>query len=136
MEHVDALIQGAGVDKVVIKDLPLGEQVARRYGSQAWVFPVDYNGKCVEDVPSAAGEALLTSIDRDGMGKGFDLLALEREWKIPVVLAGGCGRLDHVRQAFDAGADGAAIASMFFFTDKSPIKLRSWLASEGVAVRV
>jgi len=40
-----------------------------------------------------------------------------------------------VKQAFAAGADAVAISSMFFFTDKSPIKLRSWLVSEGCNVR-
>ena len=34
-----------------------------------------------------------------------------------------------------AGADGGAISSMFFFTDKSPIKLRSWLVSSGCEIR-
>jgi cyclase len=78
---------------------------------------------------------MLTDVDRDGMGTGFDLEVLKREWSVPVVLAGGCGKLDHVLQAFNAGADGVAISSMFIFSDKSPIKLRSWLVSEGCNVR-
>jgi imidazole glycerol-phosphate synthase subunit HisF len=99
------------------------------------VWPIDYHTLCVEDVPDYAGEVLLTDIDRDGMGKGFDLDVLKRRWNVPVVIAGGCGKLDHVKQAFNAGADGVAISSMFFFSDKSPIKLRSWLVSEGATVR-
>jgi len=135
MGQVDELIQNSGVDKVVIKDLPLAEQVATKYGRQAVVWPIDYHTLCVEDVPDCAGEVLLTDIDRDGMGKGFDLDVLKRQWNMPVVIAGGCGKLDHAKQAFANNADGVAISSMFFFTDKSPIKLRSWLVSEGATVR-
>lgn len=135
MGQVDELIQNCGADKVVIKNLPLAEQVAQKYGRQAVVWPIDYHTLCVEDVPDCAGEVLLTDIDRDGMGKGFDLDVLKRQWNVPVVLAGGCGKLDHALQALNAGADGIAISSMFFFSDKSPIKLRSWLVSEGATVR-
>ena len=135
MRQVDELIHDSGADKVVIKDPRLAEQVAQKYGRQAVVWPIDYHTLCVEDVPQCAGEVLLTDIDRDGLGKGFDLNVLKRKWDVPVVLAGGCGKLDHVKQAFNAGADAVAISSMFFFTDKSPIKLRSWLVSEGCNVR-
>ena len=135
MRQVDELIHDSGADKVVIKDPRLAEQVAQKYGRQAVVWPIDYHTLCVEDVPQCAGEVLLTDIDRDGLGKGFDLDVLKRKWDVPVVLAGGCGKLDHVKQAFAAGADAVAISSMFFFSDKSPIKLRSWLVSEGCNVR-
>ena len=135
LEQAFVLIRDCGVDKVVIKDHQLAEQVANKYGRQAVVWPIDYHTLCVEDVPDCAGEVLLTDIDRDGMGKGFDLDVLKHQWNVPVVIAGGCGKLDHVKQAFAAGADAVAISSMFFFSDKSPIKLRSWLVSEGATVR-
>lgn len=135
MTKVDELIKNSGVDKVVIKDLMLAEAVAKKYGAQAVVWPIDYRGECVEDVPDFIGEVLLTCIDRDGMGTGFDLRVLKRKWKVPVVLCGGCGSLFHAKEAFDAGADGVAISSMFVFSDKSPIKLRSWLVSGGSQVR-
>jgi len=135
MRQVDELIQDSGADKVVILHRALAEAVAQKYGQQAVVWPIDYHTKCVEDVPDCAGEVLLTDIDRDGMGKGFDLDVLKKRWDVPVIIAGGCGKLDHALQAFNAGADAVAISSMFFFTDKSPIKLRSWLASEGANVR-
>jgi cyclase len=135
MEQVDELIKDCGVDKVVILHRKLGEDVANKYGQQAVAYPIDYHTKCVESVPDYAGEVMLTDIDRDGMGTGFDLEVLKRQWDVPVVIAGGCGKLDHVKQAFDAGADAVAISSMFIFSDKSPIKLRSWLVSEGCNVR-
>ncbi len=137
MEQVSALIRESGVDKVVIRDPSLGPQVAERYGTQAVVWPLDYTGDAPEfEPPPWAGELLLTSITRDGMGTGYDLAALRRAYKIPVVIAGGCGKLSHVRDALAAGAGGCAVSSMFAFSDKSPVKLRSWLVSSGSNVRV
>lgn len=137
MEQVDELIRDCGVDKVVIKDEDLADDVASRYGKQAVVWPLDYVGdsECW-GMPDCAGEAILTSIDRDGMGAGFDLLAVRSQfYNIPMVVAGGCGKLSHVKDVFESGASGACIGSMFFFSDKSPVKLRSWLVSSGANVR-
>lgn len=136
IDVVDALIQECGADKVVVKDLALAETVARKYGAQAVVYPFSYYGAAVAfQVPDCAGEALLTSIDRDGGGQGYDLEALRYPYSVPVVLAGGCGKLRHVKEAFEAGADAVCVSSMFFFSDRSPVKLRSWLVSEGCQVR-
>ena len=136
MDTVGRLIRDCGVDKVVVKDDRLGWKVAEKYGAQAAVFPVDYTGRLARGLaPDWAGELLLTSIDRDGMGTGYDLDALRGTYRIPVVLAGGCGKLVHVKDALAAGADGVAVSSMFAFSDKSPVKLRSWLKSEGANVR-
>ncbi len=84
------------------------------------------------------GEILLTSIDRDGTFTGYDLEMLERlneRLRIPIVLSGGAGSLDHCIAALRGGASGIAISSMFLFTDHSPIKLRSHLFSSGLDVR-
>lgn len=137
MEQVDELIREAGADKVVVKDWELGYEVAKKYGQQAVVFPYDYfDDICDARVPNHAGEVIVTAIGRDGTLRGLDLAALDCPWNnAPVVLCGGCGKLSHVRDAFNAGADGVAISSMWAFTDRSPIKVRSWLHSEGVNVR-
>jgi len=134
MEQVDTLLRTAKVDKVVLKNEDLGNAVALKYGRKAVVWAINYNKKCVQDVPICAGEVLLTCTSRDGMGTGFDLEPLKKKWKVPVVVSGGCGSFFHVSEAFKAGADGVAIGSMFFFTDKSPIKLRDWLSGGKPAV--
>ncbi len=136
MATVDTLYRETGIEKVVVKDHALGWKVASRYGNQAVVYPVDY-WSAPPDVPPPdwAGELMLTSVDRDGTGAGFDLDVLRRAYNIPVVLAGGCGKLVHVKEALAAGASGVAVSSMFAFSDKSPVKLRSWLRSEGCNVR-
>ena len=135
LEQASVLIRNCGVDKIVTKSHELARKIADKFGNQAVVFAIDYNTHMVCSHPKEIGEVLLTDIDRDGMGKGFDLDVLKRRWDVPVVIAGGCGKLDHVKQAFANNADGVAISSMFFFSDKSPIKLRSWLVSEGCNVR-
>lgn len=140
MDQVDELIHmNGGADKVVVRGDELGRAVAAKYGNQAIIYPVDYRGNVgAVDVPRWAGEVILTSIDRDGTGTGLDLdglRAVSATTDSPVIVAGGCGKLTHVKEAFAAGASGACVSSMFAFTDKSPIKLRSWLVSEGCNVR-
>lgn len=126
----------AGAEKVVVKDERLAEAVAMKCGSNAVAWAVDYGGDAPYfEVPDAAGEVVLTSVDRDGAGTGYDLGALRFPYKQPVLLAGGCGRLSHVKDAFAAGASGAVVSSMFAFSDRGPVKLRSWLVSEGCRVR-
>lgn len=68
-----------------------------------------------------AGEILLTAIDRDGTQAGYDLNVIRRVTaavSIPVVAAGGAGRLRHFREAVDAGASAVAAGSLFVFHGK------------------
>lgn len=137
MGTVDELITGCGVEKIVTKNPLVGACTAQKYGLQAVAWPFDYHGDgAFPEVPSWAGEVIATSIDRDGMMTGFDTGICRFPWRTPLVIAGGCGKLMHVADAFAAGASGVAISSMFAFTDKSSIKLRSWLVSNGSNVRV
>ena len=65
-----------------------------------------------------AGEILLTSMDRDGTGKGFDLELLRavcKAVKLPVVASGGVGTLEHFVEGAQAGATGLLAASVFHF---------------------
>lgn len=65
---------------------------------------------------AGAGEILLTSIDRDGMGKGYDLELLRRATSavsVPIVASGGAGSVDDcARAVVDGGASAAALGSM------------------------
>jgi cyclase len=97
--------------------------------------PVDWALRCEE---RHCGEILLTSIDRDGTMKGYDLDMIQRissRLTVPLIVSGGCGSLQHAIDALEAGASAVAISSMFLFTDHSPIKLRSHLYSRGLNVR-
>lgn len=66
-----------------------------------------------------AGEILLTSIDREGTGMGFDLeltKKISQAVGIPVIASGGAGTLEHVREAIQSGdASAVAIASLFHY---------------------
>jgi cyclase len=70
-------------------------------------------------VDLGAGEILLTSVDREGTGKGFDLeltRAVADAVPIPVIAAGGAGNLDHVADVIrDGQADAVCIASMLHY---------------------
>ena len=68
-----------------------------------------------------AGEIMLNAIDRDGTLEGYDLELIRRvsdAVSVPVVAAGGAGRLSHFREAVDAGAAAVAAGSMFVFHGK------------------
>lgn len=85
-----------------------------------------------------AGEILLCSIDRDGTMDGYDLELihmLAERLDVPLIASSGAGTLQHCREALDAGASAITISSMFLFSDHSPIKVRTYLASNGVSVR-
>jgi cyclase len=97
--------------------------------------PVEWALRC-EDLH--CGEILISSIDRDGTMQGYDLEmihTLANRLGVPMIVSGGCGSLQHAIDALEAGASAVAISSMFLFTDHSPIKLRSHLASRGLDVR-
>ena len=71
-----------------------------------------------EAVARGAGEIMLTSVDMEGTKRGFDcelIAALGRELPVPVIAAGGCGSLDHIRAARAAGADGVSVASVLHY---------------------
>ena len=86
-----------------------------------------------------AGEIVLTSMDADGTKNGYDLpmtAAVARAVNIPVVASGGAGGPEHLRQAFDAGADAALAASIFHYNEYSIPATKQYLAARGVPVRI
>jgi cyclase len=136
-------------------------RAASRFGDQCVVVGIDY---CVDDsgVPRVvthsgtrrtdvevlewaqrmqdehAGEIMLCSIDRDGTMSGYDIELISRvsaRLDVPLIASSGAGTLQHCREAFDAGASAITISSMFLFSDHSPIKVRTYLATNGVGVR-
>jgi cyclase len=85
-----------------------------------------------------AGEILLTSMDRDGTQRGYDLellRAASAQVRIPVVASGGAGSLEHLAEAFEAGAHGALAASIFHYQGCSLPEARAFLRSRGFPVR-
>ncbi len=90
-------------------------------------------------VELGAGELLLTSVDREGTKKGFDLefiRLLAREVEVPVVAHGGCGSADDLVAAARLGVDGLAVASVLHYRQASITALKGALAAAAMEVRV
>lgn len=137
------------------------KQAAERFGDQCITVCIDYKEvapgvlrvfshcghKCTDVDPIEwalrmqdchCGEIILCSIDKDGTMSGYDLERindLSGKLEVPLIASSGAGSLNDCRTALDAGASAITISSMFLFTDHSPIKVRSYLASNGVDVR-
>lgn len=96
-----------------------------------WALEVEERG---------AGEILLTSMDRDGTKKGYDLPLTEtisERVGIPVIASGGCGTLGHINEVFQKTPASAALAaSIFHYETYSIREVKELLAEKGIAVRL
>src|SRR5438105_8768055 len=92
-----------------------------------------------EAVALGAGEILLTSMDRDGTRKGFDIAltrAIADSVKVPVIASGGVGTLDHLVDGIrDGHATAVLAASIFHFGTFRIGEAKTYLAEHGVPVR-
>lgn len=164
-----ASIFDAGADKIsinsaAVRNPSLIERIAARFGSQAVVVAIDArsngNGtsyevlvaggrtptgrKAIEWAQEAeqrgAGEILLTSMDRDGTGTGFDCgltAAVSSAVSIPVIASGGAGTSDHFVAVFETGrADAALAASVFHFGVQDIRELKAILQSRNIPMRL
>ena len=123
------------------------DAVARPGGAGGWIVATHSGGEHTEldavawarEVESrGAGEILLTSWNRDGTREGYDLpllAAVSSAVSIPVIASGGASGPEHLRQAYEAGAEAALAASIFHEGQWTVNGLKSWLADHGVAVR-
>ncbi len=86
-----------------------------------------------------AGEILITSIENDGTMQGYDIELIKKvsdTVKIPVIAQGGAGSYDDMYQAINHGhAQAVSAASIFHFTESTPLEAKKYLASKGIAVR-
>ena len=86
-----------------------------------------------------AGELLVTSIDRDGTEKGYDLTLtkmINESVGIPVIASGGCGRLEHFLDVFRSTDVDAALAASVFHYGEYPIPtVKSYLKKNGIVIR-
>jgi imidazole glycerol-phosphate synthase subunit HisF len=93
----------------------------------------------IEVAERGAGEILLTSIERDGTQQGYDLHLIRRVAdgvRIPVIAAGGAGTYEHMVAAIrDGHASAVAAASMFHFTEQTPLEAKRYMSARGIPVR-
>jgi cyclase len=91
-----------------------------------------------EGVERGAGEILLTSMDRDGTNAGYDLAltgAVAGAVDVPVIASGGAGRLEHLTEALETGADAVLIASILHYGQHTVPEIKAHLARSGTAIR-
>jgi cyclase len=157
----------AGADKIAvntaaIRTPSLVADIAARFGNQAIVVAVDakrrddgvgwqvfsHGGRTSEGLDAlewcrrvaelGAGELLVTSMDRDGTGAGYDLelvRAVATAVTIPVIASGGVGELDDLADGLLAGADAVLAASIFHFGRYTIDDAKRHLAARALAVR-
>jgi len=86
-----------------------------------------------------AGEILLTSMDRDGAKKGFDLKltrAVTDAVDVPVIASGGVGRLEHLVEGVKVGgADAVLAASIFHYGEYTIGQAKAAMRAAGIEVR-
>jgi cyclase len=91
-------------------------------------------------VALGAGEILLTSMDRDGTRRGFDLgltRAIADSVSVPVVASGGVGTLDHLVEGVrDGHASAVLAASIFHFGEHSVREAKEYMARAGLPMRL
>jgi len=157
----------AGADKVsintaAVKNPKLISEAAGRFGEQCIVVAIDAKRKgkgwevythggrtptgkdavkwAKEAEKKGAGEILLTSMDRDGTKKGYDLeltKTISQAVGIPIIASGGAGTLKHLYEAFTEGkADAALAASIFHFREFTIRESKEYLQKKGVVVRL
>jgi cyclase len=156
-----------GADKVTInsaavRNPELIEQGSRTFGSQAIVVSIDVlrrpdgGGEVMIDggrtstglepddwacdvERRGAGEILLQSIDRDGMGTGYDLeliRSVASATSIPVIACSGVGQYSHYAEGIRSGASAVAAANIWHFKELSDRGGKRALAKGGVNVRL
>lgn len=82
------------------------------------IDPIEYAKQLIQ---LGVGELLITSIDREGTWKGYDVTLIKKITEIasvPVIANGGAGEISHIRQAIDNGASAAALGSMVVYQKK------------------
>jgi len=157
----------AGADKVAVNSMAVHrpeiiEEGARQFGSQCIVVALDVQRQCdgsyavytsggrqksdriartwsQEIADRGAGEILLTSIDRDGTGLGFDMEitgSVSKQLGIPVIASGGAQTPEHLRVAFSGGADAARAATMFHDRSYRIGDVKRTLSEQGIPVRL
>jgi cyclase len=161
VEDFRALLR-AGADRVAINtaaihDPSLIARCANEFGVQAVVLSCDARGGevmvrsgkestgidavdwCRRAESLGAGEILLTSVDRDGTNRGFDvelLRSVTSAVKISVIASGGAGKLEDFREAIESGGARAVLAASLFHDGVLTVRdVKQYLEREGIPTR-
>ena len=157
----------AGADKVAVNTAAVANplliaDIARRFGSQCMVLSVEAkqvgtdrwevytdNGRertgldviewVKRGVAMGAGEILLTSVDREGTRKGFDIAlvkAVSAEVAVPIIASGGMGKPEDLLEVVrEGGADAVAMADILHYKRAEIGEIRAVAEAAGLGVR-
>ncbi len=163
-----ARLLDAGADKISVNSAAIARpelisEIAGRYGNQFVVIAIDaklapdgrwmattHGGRKLTDrelfewaheaQERGAGELLLTSMEHDGVQKGYpcDLFAqITGALKIPVIASGGAGSIDDIAEVLTAGhADAALAASIFHYGTYTVKEVKEELNRRNIKVRI
>lgn len=164
------LLAGAdkvSINTAAVKNPEFVREAATKFGNQCIVVAIDAKRVSVDGEPDrweifthggreatgidaidfartvvamGAGEILLTSMDRDGTKKGFDLKltkAIADAVTVPVIASGGVGTLDHLVEGVrDGHATAVLAASIFHFGTYTIRQAKQHMADAGIAMRL
>jgi cyclase len=140
---VEAVAIGFGSQCVVVsidfKRATNGEYEVYTHSGKnpAGIDPLSFAKRAEE---MGAGEILLTSIDRDGTMEGYDvecIRGISAAMSIPVIASGGAGNYQHMHEVLvDGKASAVAAASIFHFTEQTPLEAKKYLHARGIPVRL
>jgi len=151
------------INSAAVENSELIQAAAQQFGSQCVVISIDVkkhsNGtyevlthagtqptgkdpviwaKEVESL--GAGEILLTSIDQDGRMAGYDIeltKKVSQAVSIPVIASGGAGSYEDMALVLqEGGASAVAAASIFHYTQQTPLEAKLFLKNEGLHIRL
>ena len=166
LEDISNLFR-AGADKVSIntaalKDLSFVKEACNLFGGQSIVISIDYklinneivifsnSGKVSSNInifeylknleQLGIGDILVTSIDRDGTMKGYDLKTIKKiteKTKVPVIASGGAGEFENILALLKStDLSGISASSIYHFTGVTPIDLKKYLFKNNIPVRL
>ena len=166
IEDINKLLN-CGADKVSINTAAVQNpkivmESSLKFGSQCIVVAIDakkeanswkiftHGGRNKTDIDAikfakqmeeyGAGELLVTSMDRDGTQKGYDIDLMQKiseTANIPVIASGGVGNLDHLAEGITKGKANAVLAASIFHYGKYSInEAKQYLDSKGIPVRI
>jgi cyclase len=151
------------INTAAIETPDLVSEVSRRFGAQCVVVSIDarrhgpgdyevltHCGRRPTGLTPAeaarsaaahgAGEIIVTAIERDGMMSGYDIdlcRLVSDAVDIPVIASGGAGGYHHMAEVLaDGGASAVAAASIFHFTEQTPLEAKRFLHARGFHVRL